>query len=174
VKRLAMAVEDHPLDYADFEGIIPAGEYGGGTVMVWDRGTYQPRESDVGKGWRAGRISFTLNGKKLKGEWVLVRTGGRDSRTWLLIKHGDEGGKDIDVLEAAPRSVASNRLMAEIAFDESGDVERAARTDPEAEIRALMRNPRTRTRKPRKTPTVWRSNHPETNDAPKPPRRRAS
>src|SRR5262244_2342811 len=60
VKRLARAVEDHPIDYADFEGIIPAGEYGGGTVMVWDRGTYEAKLPDVGKSWRAGRISLTL------------------------------------------------------------------------------------------------------------------
>src|SRR5262245_1804911 len=70
IKRLAMAVEDHPLDYADFEGIIPAGEYGGGTVMVWDRGTYAPKTSDVGKGQREGRIEFTLHGKKLHGAWI--------------------------------------------------------------------------------------------------------
>lgn len=156
-KRLAMAVEDHPLEYAGFEGIIPAGEYGGGTVMVWDRGAYVPKQSDVGKAWRAGRLDFTLKGRKLKGDWVLVRTRGRDSRSWLLIKRHDGMATEKDVLEAEPRSVKSRRLMAEIAFDESGDVERAATADPPEAIRKLMSDPRTRTRKPRSKPAVWRS-----------------
>jgi bifunctional non-homologous end joining protein LigD len=160
VKRLAMAVEDHPLDYADFEGIIPAGEYGGGTVMVWDRGTYVPTEPDVGKSWHKGEIKLVLNGKKLNGGWVLVRTGGHASRNWLLIKHRDEHASDIDVTEAEPRSVKSKRLMSEIAFDEGGDVARAAGADPPEAIRALIRNPLTRTRKPRSKPAVWRSKRP--------------
>ena len=88
-KRLAVMTEDHPLEYADFEGIIPAGEYGAGTVMVWDRGTYAAKQTDVGKAVRAGRLDFTLEGRKLGGDWVLVRTGGRDSRSWLLIKRRD-------------------------------------------------------------------------------------
>jgi bifunctional non-homologous end joining protein LigD len=157
VKRLAMAVEDHPLDYADFEGIIPAGEYGGGTVMVWDRGTYVPREADVGKAVAAGRLVIALHGKKLKGEWALVRTRGRDSRSWLLIKHGRENGAAEDILEAKPRSVLSDRLMAEIAFDAGGDVERAAGADPQDAIRALLRKPATRRRKPQAKPAVWHS-----------------
>jgi bifunctional non-homologous end joining protein LigD len=157
VKRLSRAVEDHPLDYADFEGIIPAGEYGGGTVMVWDRGTYESKDPDVGKAWRAGRLDFTLHGKKLKGGWVLVRTGGRTSQNWLLIKRRDETATTDDVTETQPRSVLSKRLMAEIAFDEGGDVERAAGADPADAIRALMRNPRTRKRVPRAQPAVWHS-----------------
>jgi bifunctional non-homologous end joining protein LigD len=156
-KRLAMAVEDHPLEYATFEGIIPAGEYGGGTVMVWDRGTYVPKEADVGKAWRAGRIEFTLRGRKLKGDWILVRTRGRDSRTWLLIKRRDQAASAADVLSEEPRSVLSKRLLAEIAFDEGGDVERAASADPPDAIRALMRDPRTRSRRPRAKPKVWHS-----------------
>src|SRR5436189_4486568 len=86
VRRLAMAVEDHPMDYADFEGIIPEGEYGGGTVMVWDRGTYIP-ESQMTSDFRKGELKVTLQGVKLKGSWVLVRTKGRQ---WLLIKHRDQ------------------------------------------------------------------------------------
>jgi bifunctional non-homologous end joining protein LigD len=78
VKRFAIAVEDHPLDYAEFEGVIPEGEYGGGTVMVWDRGTYEPEETDdVARALRQGRLKLTLKGRKLKGSWVLVRIGGR-------------------------------------------------------------------------------------------------
>jgi bifunctional non-homologous end joining protein LigD len=163
-KRLAMAVEDHALDYADFEGIIPAGQYGGGTVMVWDRGTYIPREPDVGRSLREGRIVFALDGEKLQGEWVLVRTGGRDSRAWLLIKHGDDNATAADIVERAPRSAISNRLLAEIAFEEGGDIERAARADPADAIRALIRDPKTRKRKRRKQPAVWQSK----------PRRRAT
>ena len=157
-KRLAMAVEDHPLEYADFEGIIPAGEYGGGTVMVWDQGTYVPDEPDVGKDWHQGEIKFTLQGRKLKGGWVLVRTGGATSRTWLLIKRRDAAAERGDsLLVRQPRSVVSKRLLAEIAFDEGGDVERAAAADPPDAIRALIRNPRTRRRVPHRTPAVWRS-----------------
>ncbi len=75
VKRLAMQVEDHPVDYAKFEGVIPEGEYGGGTVMVWDYGTYKPEETDdVEASLRKGEFKFTLDGEKLKGSWVLVRT----------------------------------------------------------------------------------------------------
>jgi len=156
-KRLAMAVEDHPLEYADFEGIIPAGEYGGGTVMGWDRGTYVPKTADVGTARRDGRIEVTLRGKKLRGAWILVRTRGRDSRTWLLIKRSDEMAAAGDVVTEQPRSVKSKRLMAEIAFDEGGDVERAAGADPSDAIRALLRDPRTRKRVPRAKPAVWHS-----------------
>ena len=76
VKRLAMQVEDHPLEYANFEGVIPEGEYGGGTVMVWDKGTWIPESPDVDAALAQGDLKFTLKGKKLKGSWVLVRTRG--------------------------------------------------------------------------------------------------
>jgi bifunctional non-homologous end joining protein LigD len=139
LKRLAMAVEDHPIAYADFEGIIPPGEYGGGTVMVWDRGTYQAEERDVGRGLRAGEIKFTLAGEKLKGAWVLVRTGGKRQRGWLLLKRRDRFARRSDVTARAPRSVLSNRLMTEIAYAEGGDVEAAASADPPSALRALLR-----------------------------------
>src|SRR5690349_7589741 len=85
VKRLAMQVEDHPVEYGGFEGIIPEGEYGGGTVMLWDYGTYEPEGTDdVSEALREGELKFKLNGEKLKGSWVLVRTRGRQ---WLLMKH---------------------------------------------------------------------------------------
>src|SRR5215467_394782 len=88
VKRLAMQVEDHPIEYATFEGVIPAAEYGGGTVMVWDRGTWTPEVPDVAKSLAKGDLKFTLAGEKLHGSWVLVRTRGyQGGRSWLLIKH---------------------------------------------------------------------------------------
>jgi bifunctional non-homologous end joining protein LigD len=135
VKRLAMRVEDHPLDYADFEGVIPEGEYGAGTVMVWDRGTWIPEDEDVDAALRRGELKFTLHGVKLKGSWVLVRTrsgypasSGRPA--WLLIKHRDAYASDRDVTVAMPLSVISKRTLAEIAQAEGGNVERAASGDP--------------------------------------------
>ena len=79
VRRLAMQTEDHPVEYADFEGVIPAGQYGSGTVMLWDRGTWQPENADVDASLQKGEIKFTLRGKKLQGSWVLVRTRGLGS-----------------------------------------------------------------------------------------------
>jgi bifunctional non-homologous end joining protein LigD len=123
-----MQVEDHPIEYGGFEGVIPEGEYGGGTVMLWDTGTYEPETDDVGKALRAGELRFTLNGKKLRGGWVLVRTGGRK---WLLIKRKDQyASKTIDITAEKPRSVKSRRLLAGIARDEGGNVEKAATGDP--------------------------------------------
>ncbi len=122
VRRLAMAVEDHPLDYADFEGIIPEGEYGGGTVMVWDKGTYVP-ETPMADGLKKGELKFSLQGTKLQGSWVLVRTSGRQ---WLFIKHWDQQ----DITLTAPRSVVTQRTLAEIAEDEGGNIEKAATGDP--------------------------------------------
>jgi bifunctional non-homologous end joining protein LigD len=134
VKRLAMQVEDHPVEYASFEGVIPEGEYGGGTVMVWDQGTWTPESQDVAAALEKGDLKFTLHGEKLKGSWVLVRTRGYGSgskTSWLLIKHRDEfASADVDVAQDMPRSAVSNRLLAEIARDGSGDVEKAATGDP--------------------------------------------
>jgi bifunctional non-homologous end joining protein LigD len=128
VRRLAMQVEDHPVDYADFEGVIPEGEYGGGTVMVWDYGTYEPEDGvDVSAALRKGELKFSLNGKKLKGSWVLVRT---KDRQWLLIKHRDYYTTEEDVTEIAPASILTRRTLAEIAEDEGGDVKKAATGDP--------------------------------------------
>jgi len=123
-----MAVEDHPLDYADFEGVIPEGEYGGGTVMLWDQGTYEPENgTDVASLLQKGELKFKLKGKKLKGSWVLVRTR---ARNWLLIKHRDSYVSDEDITETFPRSVTTGRMLAEIASAEGGDVEKAAAGDP--------------------------------------------
>ena len=133
VKRLAMQVEDHPLDYAKFEGVIPKGEYGGGTVMVWDIGTWTPEQSDVEAALKKGDLKFTLHGKKLRGSWVLVRTrgfGGSSKPTWLLIKHRDKYASDADINQAKPKSALSGRLLADIAKENGGDVEGAATGDP--------------------------------------------
>ncbi len=113
-KRLAMHVEDHPVAYGDFEGVIPEG-YGAGIVMLWDRGTWTPEVDDVDAALKKGDLKFTLNGYKLKGSWVLVRTGGRwagarggGARAWLLIKHRDDWSGDLDITGFAPRSVKSD------------------------------------------------------------------
>jgi bifunctional non-homologous end joining protein LigD len=122
VKALAVQVEDHPLDYATFEGVIPEGEYGGGTVMVWDRGTWEPEgDDDPSAAYRAGRLKFSLHGEKLKGSWALIRMGGRageGGKNWLLIKHDDKYAKlteDFNLVERKPKSVASKRTMEQIA-----------------------------------------------------------
>jgi len=132
VKRLAMQVEDHPVEYGDFEGVIPEGEYGGGTVMVWDRGSWTPEVRDVDAAMAKGDLKFTLYGAKLKGSWVLVRTrgfGGKRS-SWLLIKHRDRfaGTKEITLEE--PGSALTGRLLAEIAQAAGGNVEKAGAGDP--------------------------------------------
>jgi bifunctional non-homologous end joining protein LigD len=127
-KRLAMQVEDHPLEYAGFEGIIPEGEYGGGTVMIWDEGTYEMLDDvDPAAALRKGELRFVLHGKKLKGRWTLVSTG---ERKWLLIKGRDKDASTTDITETHPRSVRTKRLLAEIARDEGGDVAKAATGDP--------------------------------------------
>jgi bifunctional non-homologous end joining protein LigD len=122
VRRLAMEVEDHPIEYNSFEGTIPKGEYGGGTVMLWDRGTYEPEAGGGAKalreGYERGDLKIVLHGKRLRGGWVLVRMrrdeGGRAQ--WLLIKHRDEyADADYDVVADVTTSVASGRTMDEIA-----------------------------------------------------------
>jgi bifunctional non-homologous end joining protein LigD len=134
VKRLAMPTEDHPLEYAAFEGVIPEGEYGAGTVMVWDAGTWEPESPDVEAALEKGDLKFTLHGKKLQGSWVLVRTRGYgkspERPAWLLIKHRDKYASSQDVAEAAPRSAVSDRLLADIAQAGGGDVQRAAKAEP--------------------------------------------
>lgn len=110
-KRLAMHVEDHPIEYGTFEGVIPEG-YGAGIVMLWDRGTWEPESEDVDAALEKGDLKFRLNGYKLKGSWVLVRTGGgyggragQPGRSWLLIKHRDDWAGPIDITAFAPTSV---------------------------------------------------------------------
>jgi bifunctional non-homologous end joining protein LigD len=130
VKRLAMHVEDHPIEYGEFEGVIPEG-YGAGIVMLWDRGTWIAEADDVDAALKKGDLKFTLDGVKLKGSWVLVRTRGpRDpsGRSWLLIKHRDDWAGPIDITEFAPLSVKS-----------AGDFENILAAD---------------------TPAIWTSNRP--------------
>ncbi len=145
VKRMAMQVEDHPLEYGHFEGVIPAGEYGGGTVMVWDTGAWVPESADVDVALKKGDLKFTLKGKKLRGSWVLVRLrprGPAEKPSWLLIKHRDQYASDADIVGKQPRSVLSKRLLVEIARDDGGDLEKAASGDPPEALQRLIRNPR--------------------------------
>ena len=122
-KRLAMMVEDHPWDYKDFEGIIPKGNYGAGTVMVWDEGSYEAlgetgtkkaQEKELLKELRAGSLKFRLNGKKLKGEFALVQTKGRGENSWLLIKHRDRYAREEPVIDK-DKSVLSKKTLEQIA-----------------------------------------------------------
>ena len=118
VKRLAMMTEDHPYDYAAFEGVIPAGNYGAGNVIIWDNGTYELVEPDDGvKGIRQGKLAFKMYGKKMFGEWTLVKIHGRSPKgnEWLLMKHRDEyANSKVDVTEVAPQSVISGLRVEEI------------------------------------------------------------
>src|SRR5437868_5636757 len=130
VKRLAMMTEDHPYDYADFEGVIPAGNYGAGTVIVWDNGTWELTEPDDGvKGIKQGKLAFKMYGKKMFGEWALVKIKGRSPKgnEWLLLKHRDGYANDkVDVTEFAPRSIISNKLVDEIGGERTWQSNRPA------------------------------------------------
>ena len=120
IKRLAMMTENHPYDYAKFEGVIPAGNYGGGNVIIWDNGTWEFIEpgDDPVKAVRSGKLTFRMFGKKMFGEWALVKIHGRPGskgNEWLLLKHRDEfANADVDVTALAPRSVVSNKSVEEI------------------------------------------------------------
>ena len=128
-KRLAVAVEDHPLDYADFEGVIPEGEYGAGAVIVWDRGTYRNLKEEAGEGGpvsmadaiAAGEVAVCLEGKKLRGGYALVRTAlGSSRRNWLLIKmKGARADPRRNPVEDEPASVLSGRTIEDVLREES-------------------------------------------------------
>ena len=128
-KRLAMHVEDHPIEYGTFEGVIPSG-YGAGIVMLWDYGTWTPEADDVDAALKKGDLKFTLDGFKLKGSWVLVRTGGRwggksgsgDARSWLLIKHRDDWAGELDITEFASKSVKSEGDFEDILAADKPDI----------------------------------------------------
>jgi bifunctional non-homologous end joining protein LigD len=152
-KRLAMKVEDHPLAYGEFEGVIPEG-YGAGIVMLWDRGTWTPEVEDVGAALKKGDLKFTLDGYKLKGSWVLVRTSGRypgarggssagtgsgdAARSWLLIKHRDDWAGDVDITEFAPLSVKSEGDFADILGEDTPAVWRSNRPAKGGEAGAML------------------------------------
>ena len=142
IKRLAMHVEDHPVDYGEFEGVIPSG-YGAGIVMLWDRGTWTPETDDVDAALQKGDLKFTLDGYKLKGSWVLVRTrswGGAsgDGRSWLLIKHRDNWSGAVDIAEFAPLSVKSGGDFADILSQDDPDVWRSNRPAQSGETGAMF------------------------------------
>jgi bifunctional non-homologous end joining protein LigD len=145
-----MHVEDHPVEYGTFEGVIPEG-YGAGIVMLWDQGTWEPESPDVGQALAKGDLKFTLDGYKLKGSWVLVRTSGYgpstssgqagrgSSRSWLLIKHRDDWAGDVDITEFAPLSVKSNQDLHEILAEDNPDVWRTNRPVEGGETGAMLR-----------------------------------
>lgn len=116
VRRFAVHVEDHPIEYGDFEGVIPDG-YGAGIVMLWDRGTWEPEVDDVDAAMAKGELKFALDGYKLKGSWALVRTGSGDGRNWLLLKHRDAWSGPLDIGEFAPLSVKSGGDFEDILAD---------------------------------------------------------
>jgi len=117
-KRLAMKVEDHPLEYRNFEGTIPKGQYGGGTVMLWDEGVYAPL-TDMGKGLREGSLKFVLAGQRLEGAWSLVKFKGegKPDNSWLLIKEKDPYSKDEAGIVDFNTSVRTGRTMEQIEMD---------------------------------------------------------
>jgi bifunctional non-homologous end joining protein LigD len=172
IKRLAMHVEDHPIEYGSFEGVIPEG-YGAGVVMLWDTGTWTPDVPDVDAALAKGDLKFTLDGYKLKGSWALVRTRGYGSgrgegRSWLLIKHRDEWSGDLDITTFAPLSVKSELDFHEIlaadapAIWHSGrpagsgeSIKRFTRIiDQAAELKAGREAPPAPTRARRRTPAA--------------------
>ncbi|MFZ2065680.1 MAG: non-homologous end-joining DNA ligase, partial [Xanthobacteraceae bacterium] len=169
-KRLAVHVEDHPVEYNSFEGTIPAGEYGGGTVMIWDRGTWHP-DGDPHKGYAKGHLVFDLDGEKLHGRWHLVRMHGRPNErgdNWLLIKAKDgeaRSARDEDILEEEPNSTASGRTMEEIAGGKgkkrvwhsnrraggAAEPPQRSQQDFKEELRALRAKPAAREKAPSKS-----------------------
>ena len=149
-KRLAVHVEDHPLKYGGFEGVIPKGEYGGGTVIVWDRGTWHPEENPV-RAYHAGKIRFTLEGEKLRGAWTLFRMGGRgngdDDKSWMLVKQADEVAEEmagVDITAERPESVLTGLTLEEVAKDPEREWSRRG------ERRLRKAAPAAKTPKPRK------------------------
>ena len=173
-KRLAVEVEDHPLDYGDFEGTIPEGQYGGGTVMIWDRGTWEPEQPSPEDALRHGDLKFTLKGHKLKGSWVLVRmkhdrTGGKRVN-WLLIKHKDQQAREGlgEALLEDDASIASARSMDDIAAGR-GREPSAFMTKPVSTAKARAVGSNT-VQKPEKRPAIEPGKRP----APKPEKPTAS
>lgn len=154
-KRLAVHVEDHPIEYGSFEGTIPKGQYGGGTVLLWDRGTWTPLDPDPASALKKGRLHFRLHGEKLQGEWTLSRMGARqsegDKENWLLIKRSDEHvRKGVSIVDQRPESVESGRSIDDIAADRKAAVWKSNRAEqPRKAVRRaspLQTSPRPRRR----------------------------
>lgn len=166
-KRLAVEVEDHPLAYGDFEGTIPKGEYGGGTVLLWDRGTWEPI-GDPHEGLKSGQLDFRLHGEKLGGRWHLVRMHRkpRDKRdNWLLIKGEDDAARPAsadDILDEAPQSVKSGRLIADVEGEPPGWSSKTGPISKSANERKSS-SPR------RETAAAKTGSRPKSSSAPKPP-----
>lgn len=147
IKRLAMMVEDHPYDYRDFEGVIPEGNYGAGTVIVWDQGTYQPveefktkkeQEKHLLKQLKAGSLKIVLNGKKVKGEWALVRTKQAEN-SWLLIKHKDKYASSTDITTKG-KSVLSGKTLAQVEKEMSSMKNASVVTNHKADQKKSLTN----------------------------------
>lgn len=126
VRRLAVEVEDHPIEYGTFEGTIPKGQYGGGTVMLWDKGHWEPQEGDPEKAFREGNMTILLKGKRLKGLWKLIRTP-MGPKTWLLLKLDDKYASHAEeITDKAQTSIYSDRSMDEIAANKKPKDKRKA------------------------------------------------
>jgi bifunctional non-homologous end joining protein LigD len=147
-KRLAVEVEDHPLEYGTFEGTIPEGQYGGGTVQLWDQGTWKPKSDNPRRDLAEGHLKFELNGKRLHGGWALIRMRDRDAKpgrktrhNWLLIKEQDDAARpgEPDALLAADTSVSSGRTLEEIASSKKSKVWNSSHEKPPA---VKKKNPR--------------------------------
>lgn len=157
-KRLAVHVEDHPLSYGDFEGIIPKGQYGGGTVIVWDRGSWTPT-GDPHKAYRKGHMEFELDGEKLKGRWHLVRMHGKPGEkreNWLLIKGDDEEARregEADILEERPESAKTGRQLEEVA--ENPDATWHSRGEAGKTVAAKAKAPARKAKSPARQEQDW-------------------
>src|SRR5688572_22096715 len=151
-KRLAMLVEDHPFDYKNFEGIIPPGNYGAGTVIIWDEGTYEPiedigekitQEKHLSKAFKNGSIKIRMHGKKLKGEFALVRTRGMGDNSWLLIKHRDKFASENDILKKN-KSVVSQKTIEGMAKNKKANEWKSNRSTTKTTSTASKRAPKSK------------------------------
>jgi bifunctional non-homologous end joining protein LigD len=170
VKRLAVEVEDHPLDYGTFEGTIPEGQYGGGTVQLWDNGTWQPQsDTEPGRDLARGSLKFELDGKRLHGGWALVRMKDRDREgrptkrhNWLLIKEKDELALpgEPDALQAVDTSVKTGRTLDEIAANRKAPVWNSNRADADGKPpkpRSASSKKKSRVKRPARTSRTRRA-----------------
>jgi bifunctional non-homologous end joining protein LigD len=153
-KRLAMMTEDHPYDYGSFEGVIPEGNYGAGNVIIWDTGTWEflsPGDDPV-KALKSGKLTFTLKGKKLFGEWALVKIRGRSVRDneWLLMKHDDQfANREVDVTKIAPKSVVSGQTVEDLDAEREWESNRKAAPRKKKTVADALREKKTTPKKKR-------------------------